>query len=274
VSAGGGPVTVVAVLGLGEAGEIISRDLLAAGVTVRGYDPAVAAPDGVATAGSDAEACAGADLVLSLTTAHEAEGALRASLPGLAPPVLYADLNTSSAELKQRLADLAGEHGIAFADVAMMAPVPGRGIRTPMLVSGSAAADVAAALTGLGGNAEAIAGPAGAAAGRKLCRSVFYKGMAAAVTESLRAGRAAGCEDWLRENIAQDIGMAMLERMEQGSIAHAVRRADEMAAATDMLGELGIPARIAAASRDWLQQLAKEASGAPDRAAAGSGEAG
>ncbi len=260
MSPAGGAVRVVAVLGLGEAGGIIGRDLLAAGVTVRGYDPAVAAPDGIVATGSDAEACAGADLVLSLTTAHEAEGALRASLPGLTPPVLYADLNTSSANLKQRLAHLAGERGIGFADVAMMAPVPGRGIRTPMLVSGSAAADVAAALVALGGTAEAIAGPAGTAAGRKLCRSVFYKGMAAAVTESLRAGRAAGCEVWLRENIAEDIGMAMLDRLEQGSIAHAVRRADEMAAATDMLGELGIPPRIAAASRDWLKQIAEEAS--------------
>jgi 3-hydroxyisobutyrate dehydrogenase-like beta-hydroxyacid dehydrogenase len=251
---------VVAVLGLGEAGGIIGRDLLAAGATVRGYDPAVAAPRGMVAAGSDAEACAGAGLVLSLTTAHEAEDALRASLPALAPPVLYADLNTSSADLKARLAGLAAERGIGFADVAMMAPVPGRGIRTPMLVSGVAAAEVAAALTGLGGNAEAIAGPAGAAASRKLCRSVFYKGLAAAVTESLRAGRAAGCESWLRENIAEDIGLAMLDRLEQGSITHAVRRADEMAAATEMLGELGIPARIAAASRDWLEQLAGEAS--------------
>ena len=255
----GPPVRVVAVLGLGEAGGIISRDLLTAGVTVRGYDPAVAAPDGIVPAGSDAEACAGADLVLSLTTAHEAEAALRASLPGLAPTAWYADLNTSSADLKQRLAALAGRHQTGFADVAMMAPVPGRGIGTPMLVSGAAAAEVAAALNGLGGNAAALPGPAGAAASRKLCRSVFYKGMAAAVTESLRAGRAAGCEDWLRENIAEDIGPAMLDRLEQGSITHAVRRADEMAAATEMLGELGVPARIAAASRDWLEQLAKEA---------------
>jgi hypothetical protein len=87
---------------------------------------------------------------------------------------------------------------------------------------------------------------------------VFYKGMAAAVTESLRAGQAAGCEAWLRDNIAEDIGAAMVDRLEQGSITHAIRRADEMAAATDLLGELGIPARIAAASRDWLEQLAAE----------------
>jgi 3-hydroxyisobutyrate dehydrogenase-like beta-hydroxyacid dehydrogenase len=256
-------IRVVAVLGLGEAGSTIGRDLVATGVTVRGYDPAVAAPEGVVATGSDAEACAGADLVLSLTTAHEAEAAFNAAAPGLSPGVLYADLNTSSAGLKQRLAASAGQRRIAFADVAMMAPVPGRGIRTPMLVSGEAAAPVAAALTGLGGNAEAIAGPAGAAASRKLCRSVFYKGMAAAVTESLRAGVAAGCEGWLRENIADDIGADLLERLEQGSITHAVRRADEMAAATDLLGELGVPARIATASRDWLEQLAQESSNAP-----------
>jgi 3-hydroxyisobutyrate dehydrogenase-like beta-hydroxyacid dehydrogenase len=263
MSQGSAAVKVVAVLGLGEAGSIIGRDLLAAGVTVRGYDPVAAVPDGIVATGSDAEACDGADLVLSLTTAHEAEAAFRDATPGLANGAMYADLNTSGALLKQRLAARAEERGIAFADVAMMAPVPGRGIRTPMLVSGAAAGPVADALTGLGGNAEAIPGPAGTAASRKLCRSVFYKGMAAAVVESLRAGRAAGCEDWLRENIAVDIGPDLVDRLEQGSITHAARRTDEMAAATEMLDELGVPSRIAAASRDWLAQLTEENSGAP-----------
>ena len=72
-----------------------------------------------------------------------------------------------------------------------------------------------AALNGLGGNAEVLAGPAGTAASRKLVRSVFYKGMAAAVTESLRAGQAAGCEEWLRGSIAGEIGQAMLDRLLQ-----------------------------------------------------------
>src|SRR5258708_29716298 len=92
--------------------------------------------------------------------------------------------------------------------------------------------------------------------------------MAAAVVESLRAGRAAGCESWLRENIAEDLGVAMVDRLEQGSITHAVRRADEMAAACEMLGELGIPARIAAASRDSLAPLARQTPESSPRAAA------
>ena len=43
----GGRTLVIAVLGLGEAGSVIARDLLAAGVQVRGYDPAVTAAPGI-----------------------------------------------------------------------------------------------------------------------------------------------------------------------------------------------------------------------------------
>jgi 3-hydroxyisobutyrate dehydrogenase-like beta-hydroxyacid dehydrogenase len=253
--------TVVAILGLGEAGTHISRDLLARGVTVRGYDPVADIPSGVITTRSEAAACEGAALVLSLTTAHESEAAFTAALPGLGTDALYVDLNTSTPRLKVSIAEQAEARGISFADAAMMSPVPGRGIRTPMLVSGGAAPAVVHAVNDLGGNAELLPGPAGAAAGRKLIRSVFYKGMAAAVIEALQAARAAGCEDWLRDNIAGeliDADATTLNRLEQGSVVHAVRRTEEMGAATELLGDLGVPARVAAASRDWLVQLAAD----------------
>ena len=48
-------IKVVAVLGLGEAGSTISRDLVAAGVAVRGYDPAAAAPEGVVATGGGSQ---------------------------------------------------------------------------------------------------------------------------------------------------------------------------------------------------------------------------
>ena len=131
------PALAVAVLGLGEAGGAIARDLVAAGVRVRGYDPAVPAPPGVTAATSDADACQGAGLVLSLTTAGEAEKALEQALPGLstaggaAGRAVYADANTASAGLKQRLAATAEQAGVPFADIAIMAPVPGRGLGVP-----------------------------------------------------------------------------------------------------------------------------------------------
>lgn len=251
----------VAVLGLGEAGSAIAADLSAAGAVVRGFDPLVPDVPGVTGCRDDAEACLGCRVVVSLTCAHEAEGALAAALPAMPRDAIYADFNTASPGQKARLAALAETAGLGFADVALMSPVPGQGLRTPMLASGPAAAKFAALFSGLGANVEVLPGPPGTAAARKLVRSVFYKGMAAAVTEALRAAEAAGCEDWLRENIRQELASssaATLDRMERGSTQHAVRRTDEMAAAAEMLRQLGVPDRIATASAEWLRQLAAE----------------
>ncbi len=249
----------VGVLGLGEAGSPIAAGLAAAGARARGFDPAQPAPAGVEAAASDADACRGAALVISLVTAEEAEEALRLALPGLAAGTVYADANTSAAGLKQRLAATAGQAGLTFADLAIMAPVPGRGLSVPMLVCGPGAEAASAMLARCGAQAEMVAGPPGTAATRKLLRSVFYKGMAAAAIEALQAARAAGSEDWLREHLAAELAAAdasTLARLEEGSFRHARRRIQEMAAASAMLGELGVPARIARASQQWLADLA------------------
>lgn len=255
---------VIAVLGLGEAGSEFAADLCAAGAVVRGFDPRVAARQGVVACTSDADACRGAGIVLALTSAHEAEETLRLALPGIGPGALYAEMNTASSGLKAGLAKLAADAGVAFADIALMSPVPGHGLRTPMLAAGPAAEPFAQALRRLGASVEVLPGPPGTAAARKLVRSVFYKGLAAAVIESLRAARAAGCEEWARENISQELAAASaatLDRLEKGSVRHARRRADEMAASADLLRQLGVAPRIARASEDWLRQLLAEQPG-------------
>ncbi|HUA42996.1 MAG TPA: DUF1932 domain-containing protein [Streptosporangiaceae bacterium] len=252
---------VICVLGLGEAGSRIAPDLAAAGAIVHAFDPKVPAPAGITGFASDADAARGASVVIALTSAHDAVETLELTLPGLADGTIYADLNTASAGLKAALAATAARAGATFADVALMAPVPGLGLRTPMLVSGQAAADYASVLGALGATVTVLDGPPGMAATRKLLRSVFYKGLAAAVTEALRAGRAAGCEDWLRNDIAlvlDEASTATVGRLEQGSIRHARRRVDEMTAAGDLLDELGVPPRVTRASQGWLEQLVAE----------------
>jgi 3-hydroxyisobutyrate dehydrogenase-like beta-hydroxyacid dehydrogenase len=264
---------VVAVLGLGEAGSEIAAGLCAAGAVVRGFDPSVPAAGGVTACTGDADACRGAAVVVSLTCANEAEGALTAALPAMRTGAIYADLNTASSALKARLAGLTAAAGIGFADVALLAPVPGSGLRTPMLAAGPAAGEFARCFGGLGASVEVLPAPAGAAAARKLVRSVFYKGLAAAVTEALRAARAAGCEQWLRDNISRELAgasAATLDRLEQGSVRHALRRIDEMAAASEQLRRLGVPPRVASASEQWLRQLAEEQGAGAQRSSASS----
>ncbi|WP_433825717.1 DUF1932 domain-containing protein [Actinoplanes sp. CA-015351] len=251
-------MTVIAVLGLGEAGSLIAADLVAAGASVQAYDPKVATSAvGVTLKTTDAEACEGADVVLSVNSAADAEQALRDALPSLKPGAIWADLNTATPALKERLA-ASWERAV---DVALMSPVPGRGLRTPMTMSGPAAGELAEILGGYGADVTVLDGPAGAAATRKLLRSVFYKGMAAAVVEALEAAKVAGLEEWLRGNITTELirsNADTLDRLVDGSRKHAVRRRHEMAAAAELLGDLGVPARVAEASRDWLGDLIDE----------------
>jgi 3-hydroxyisobutyrate dehydrogenase-like beta-hydroxyacid dehydrogenase len=249
---------VIAVLGLGEAGGRISADLVAAGATVRGFDPLLPAPPGVVSAAGDADACAGADLVISVNSAHDALDALTQSLPACRAGAIWADFNTSAPGLKLSLAQAAGD-AVQVVDVAVMAPVPPTGLRTPLTVSGPAASSAASLLSRYGAQVQVIDGPVGQAATRKLLRSVYYKGLAAAVVEALEAARAAGLEQWLADNIREELeraDAATLDRLVSGSHKHAVRRREEMAAAADLLDELGVPPRIATASRDWLADLA------------------
>jgi len=111
-----------------------------------------------------------------------------------------------------------------------------------------------------GGSIEVLALPAGEASQRKLLRSVFFKGIAAAVPEALSAARAVGLENWMRQLIAtafDDANASLARRLEERSIRHAVRRTEEMAAASDLLTELGVAPRVSATSRDWLAELAR-----------------
>ncbi len=248
--------TRIAVLGLGEAGGRIASDLAAAGADVRGHDPAGIETPGVEVAPDVATAVRGCDVVLSLNAANVALDVACAALPVIGRDTVYADLNTGSPELKQEIARRAADADRSFADVALLGPVPARGVGTPALASGEGARAFADALRPFGMPVEIVPGRAGDAAAMKLVRSVFMKGLAAAVIESVEAAEAAGHADWLRQEIAAVIGEPLLDRLLEGSRRHARRRTEEMEAARKLLVRLGVEPRIAAASAAVLADLA------------------
>lgn len=253
---------VVTVLGLGEAGARIATDLVALGVEVHGYDPAaVPTPEGVARARDPVEAISESAVVIALTTGATALVAAESALPGLAGDALYADLNTASPVLKHDISARVSETGARFADVALLGPVPALGLRTPTLASGSGARRFAMTFEPLGMPVEVVSEDPGDAAARKLLRSVFMKGLAASALESLHAADAGGHAEWLKSEIAAVIGEPLLERLVEGSRRHAVRRIDELDAARDLLLELGVEPRVAAASASVLAELATKDGG-------------
>jgi 3-hydroxyisobutyrate dehydrogenase-like beta-hydroxyacid dehydrogenase len=242
---------IVAVLGLGEAGARIATDLIAAGCVVRGWDPA-RQPAGIDNASSALDAVRGADVVLSVNAAAVALDVAAGVAGELGRDTVYADLNTAAPQLKR---ELAAALPVVFADVALVGVVPATGLATRALASGAGAERFATLFQPLGMSVEVVGPQPGDAAGLKLLRSVFMKGMAAAALESLEAAKAAGVEDRVHADIAAVIGEPLLERLLSGSRAHAARRVDEMRAAAAYLEELGVEPRVASASAESLERI-------------------
>lgn len=249
---------IVAVLGLGEAGSAIAADLVAQGVETHGFDPEPSrVVAGVERSGSASDAVAQAEIVLSVNAQSVAVSVAQSVAASLGPAQLFADLNTTSAEVKREVAGAIASSGAAFVDVALLAPVPGLGLRTPCLVSGAGAERFAAVFGALGMPVEALSDVPGDAATRKLLRSVFMKGLAAAVIESLSAAELAGCEPWLRAQIASVIDPSLIDRLVDGSKQHARRRIDEMDAAAAVVADLGLEPHVALAAAAVLRSLAE-----------------
>lgn len=246
----------VAILGLGEAGSLYSAGFLAGGWQVNGFDPAdVATPAGVDRFDSVADAVRGADLVLSLTSAKVAVRAAADAAPHMADGAVYVDMNSASAAIKAQVAEAAG--GL-FADVAVVGSVPAHGSKTALVISGSGSARAAEFFTALGAPVEDIAGHPGDASRRKLLRSSFMKGLGALIVEAGEAGRAAGADQWMRDQIAAELaeGYTALDRLLDGTVKHARRRAVEAAASVELLDELRVAPVLARATAAVHQRLA------------------
>lgn len=260
----GGNKVNIAILGLGEAGSHFANDLVGSrwahlSIDVVGYDPAPKRTlhPLVRLAASNAEAARGADIILSANLSAVAETVACDVLPALRPGQIYAEMNSASPDTKRRVAAIVEPAGALAVDVAIMAPVPPKGILTPFLVSGPGAALFAETLRPLGLAITVLSDEMGEAATRKLLRSIVYKGIAAVIGEAVEAGRVFGLDDYIREQIRSIIGDndALIDRFLEGSKTHALRRSHELEAVVSMLTARAVEPVISRATLVSLENL-------------------
>ena len=247
----------IAILGIGEAGGTLARDLIAAGVHVRGWDPEPRnIPDGLHFASSNPEAASGADVILSVNWARVAVDVATEVAPVVKPGQLYADLNTAAPQLKREIAPVIEKTGALFVDAALMDPVPPKGLGTQVYASGSGAEIFAERMIPLGMPVTYLDHEAGNAATHKLVRSIMYKGVAAVIIECLEAAEALNMTDYARAQMLKIIyDEAMIDRFVTGSIKHAKRRVEEMEAVVEMLNSLGVSSFTSQASIRRLKEI-------------------
>ena len=251
---------IIAILGIGEAGGTLARDLIARGVQVRGWDPEPRnLPDGLDFASSNSDAATGTDIVLSVNWASVAAEVAHEVAPVLQPDQLYADLNTAAPQLKRDIAPVIEKTGALFVDAALMDPVPPKGLGTQVYASGSGAEIFAERMIPLGRPVTYLDHEPGNAATHKLVRSIMYKGVAAVIMECLEAAEALNMTEYARAQMLKIINdEAMIDRFVTGSIKHAKRRLEEMEAVVEMLNSIGISSFTSQASIRRLKELVEK----------------
>lgn len=260
----------VALLGYGEVGQILADDLHARGIRQiavwdtlfrdQGSLPSrVLASDTVRAANSAADACAGAQMVISAVTPAQALVAAQAAAGGMQSNVWFLDLNSVSPQTKRDAAGLIEARGAHYVEAAVMSPIISKRSATSILLGGPHAAvfEAIAASIGLTG-AQFFSFELGQPSAVKMCRSVLVKGLEALLAESLLSAHSYGVAqsvlDSLRELFPHSNWQRTARHMLSRSVLHGRRCAEEMDEVVQTLSAVGIEPwmSVACAKRQGL----------------------
>ena len=260
----------VALIGFGEVGQTLAKDLAKAGIAhigawdVKFTDSAsipsrALAGHSVRAAAGAADAVAGAELVISAVTAAQDLEAARSVGPYLQDGAFFLDLNSCSPGQKRASAQAIEAGGGRYVEAAVMSPIHPKDIASPMLLGGLHAADLLAAVDSLGfAGARVYSDVIGRAAATKLCRSVMIKGVEALLAESLLSARHYGVEQEVLDSLSDLLPLPDWNRTAQymisRSLEHGTRRAEEMREAARTVWEAGVQPLMSEAiarRQDW-----------------------
>lgn len=245
----------VSFIGFGEAGQAIASGLREAGIEqIAAWDilfpeaagaALKAAGDkfGVRLAASAADAVAETDMVIAAVTAASSLEAAQSVAPHLKGNPWYLDINSVSPGRKQATAALL-EGKARYIDVAVVAPIHPLKHKTPLLIAGPQAEEVAPLLTEMEMKLSIVPGPTGQAAAIKMVRSVMIKGMEALALECFLAAQRAGLLEEVTASLKNNYPALDFKKMATYNIermaSHGERRAAEMEESAVTLRELGL----------------------------------
>jgi 3-hydroxyisobutyrate dehydrogenase-like beta-hydroxyacid dehydrogenase len=278
-------MTKIAIIGFGEVGHIFACGLLAnEGVEISVFDILFDDPDaganwradasaqGLRPAASAADAAKDARVVISAVTADAVAGVAEQAAGYLQPGQLFFDINSASPVTKKTAFGKVAPTGARYVEGAVMQPVPGPGLKVPILGGGPHAEEAAALLNPLGMNITPVSTEPGRASAMKLCRSIMIKGIEALIVDCAAAAKAWDVEKEVYGSLQEtwpsidfaDLAGYMGQRVRQ----HGIRRAAEMREAAMMVGDIGRDDTLCRAVADAQERGAERKVKAPPAARA------
>jgi 3-hydroxyisobutyrate dehydrogenase len=245
----------VGFIGYGEVGSTFAKTMLEKGAEIAVYDILLSQTEGERIIQSRLKAdgihfCSLIELIekseyiLSAVTTQTAKDVAKACKEHLKQNQIYIDLNSTSPKEKVHLSKIIEVSGCHFVEGAILGAVGATGSKTRILVTGEKGKQVAETLTKLGLNVSYYAPEIGKASMFKMLRSIFSKGLENIILELLVAGKRAGIEKDLWEDIIDFMSQKSFATIASNWVqTHAVayeRRYHEMVQVVETMLEIGI----------------------------------
>jgi 3-hydroxyisobutyrate dehydrogenase-like beta-hydroxyacid dehydrogenase len=194
-----------------------------------------------------AELAGSADIIFSAVTGSVADKVADEMRPHLNNSHVYVDLNTITPEKSKKIAKIVEQAGAVFIDGAMMSSLKYHKHKVPTLVSGRGVNILLKKIAPLGMNFEPVGEEPGTASGNKLIRSLFSKGFAALIIETLICAQKLDSYDVVLNSIVntlQSDPSNLIDRLVTGTMLHSRRRLEELFGSKQMLQQAGMDSRM------------------------------
>lgn len=251
--------TKIGFIGFGEVGKIFASAMVARGAEVSYYD--VVRSDAVAGAVyRPLEALvARCEVLLSTVTTHSGAAVAQTAAPLLTSRHIYADMNSTSASVKRRIAEIIGASSAHFVEGAILSAVGETGANASILVAGERAEAFARLMNEFGlVNVKYFSSAVGEASQVKMLRSIFSKGVECLLLEMLVAGKRAGIAEYLWTDIVDFMTKHPFRGIAENWIkthpAASKRRYHEMEQVVETLGELGVDPVMTRGTTEFFRQ--------------------
>lgn len=204
------------------------------------------------------ELIATSDYILSTVTTQVAREVAIESSKRLSRGKIYVDLNSTSPSVKVKINGIIKSSGADFVEGAILGAVGATGAKTRILTAGEKGEEIAEKLNTLGLNVVYYSQEIGKASMFKMLRSIFSKGLENIIIELLIAGKRAGIEKDLWEDITDFMSRKPFEKIASNWVqTHAPaheRRYHEMTQVVETMREIGIEPVMTSATEAFFKR--------------------
>ncbi len=203
-----------------------------------------------------AKLASSSEIIFSAVTSSVAYKVADAIKPHLNSGHIYVDLNAITPEVSKKIASIIEKTGAVYVDGAMVGSLKAHKHKVPILLSGRDVEALTNKIGPLGFNTSFVGEEPGTASGNKLIRSVFTKGLAALLIETLICAKKLGYYDVVLNSMISTLKADpadLINRLISGTMEHSQRRIGELSGSKQMLQEASLDSKMIEATIEVLK---------------------